>query len=902
MESSASQDRASSASRSTLPLSILQYTLDKETRQVQPGTRLGPYEVTARIGAGGMGEVYKARDTRLGRDVAIKVLPPNFAADAERLKRFEREAKATAALSHPNILDVHDVGIHEGSPYLVEEFLEGESLRDRLTRGPVLVREAVAMAVQIAHGLAAAHEKSVVHRDLKPANLFITKDGVVKIIDFGLAKLVVNAPAGEVETLTHVPTGATEAGRVLGTVAYMAPEQARGTAVDQRADVFAFGVVLYEMVAGERPFRGPTATDTVAAILKDDPPPLPALVPTALAAVIERCLAKDPGQRYQGGGEVQAALEAVQSGVGTVATPSRVRRRLRPAISVPLGGAILAVVTAVILAVSPVARNTVRSLLNAHAVPEQQHMAVLPFTNVGGDPANLAFCDGLTEILASTLSQLERFRGALWVVPTTEVRAREVRSASEARKIFNVNLAVTGSLQREGDRFRLAINLVDTGTLRQINSEVIDEVEANLPALEDRVAAAMAGMLDLQLKPTEREELTAGWTAVPKAYGLYIQARGTIENYQGESNPTKAADLFKQAIALDPSFALAQAGLAEASLEAYRKTKAKYFLEEAVASAHRAAELNSHLAEVHITLGGIYSTTGKYEDAVRECQRALALEPRNGDAFAGLARAYAALGKTADAEATYRRAIALKPDYWLTYTELGGFYFSRSRYDEAEKQFRRVVEVTPENPWGYSNLGALYLILRRNTQAREMFERAVALKPIYGALSNLGTLYFSEGKFREAAVMYEKATSINARNYMLWGNLGAAYSASGERAKASEAYGRAVEVAEQQRKVNPRDARLLIDLAGYYGLLGERVKGLAVLEEVLKAPPNDADSMERIGESLKDLGETGRAIEWIGKALDAGYSREQVEKSPGLRDLRKDERYKKLMEASTTKR
>jgi len=242
------------------------------------GVRLGPYEVVTQIGSGGMGEVYRARDTRLGRDVAIKVLPAEFAEDAERLRRFEREAKATAALSHPNILDVHDVGTFEGIPCLVEELLEGESLKERLERGALAVPEAVRIAVEVARGLAAAHGKGIIHRDLKPANVFLTADGRVKVLDFGLAKLVGPVPLGEADTLTHAPTGATEFGRVLGTVAYMAPEQARGTPVDQRADVFAFGVVLYEMVAGERPFRGETATDTVAAILTKEPAALPASV------------------------------------------------------------------------------------------------------------------------------------------------------------------------------------------------------------------------------------------------------------------------------------------------------------------------------------------------------------------------------------------------------------------------------------------------------------------------------------------------------------------------------------------------------------------------------------------------------------------------------------------------
>ncbi|MFI5167068.1 MAG: protein kinase [Thermoanaerobaculales bacterium] len=307
---------------------------------MQAGTSLGPYEIVAPIGAGGMGEVYRARDTRLGRDVAIKVLPAEFAEDPERLRRFEREAKATAALSHPNILDVHDVGTFEGVPYLVEELLEGESLKERIERGALAAPEALGIAVQMARGLAAAHEKGIVHRDLKPANVFLTRQGAVKILDFGLAKLVEGVPIGEADTLTHAPTGATEFGRVLGTVAYMAPEQARGIPVDARADVFAFGVVLYEMVAGERPFRGKTASDTVAAILTREPAPLPASVPPDLVAVIGKCLAKEPEKRYLGGSEVLAALGGVDvEGAAPLWGPLHRSVRRHPWLAAAIGGA-----------------------------------------------------------------------------------------------------------------------------------------------------------------------------------------------------------------------------------------------------------------------------------------------------------------------------------------------------------------------------------------------------------------------------------------------------------------------------------------------------------------------------------------------------------------------------------
>lgn len=318
------------------------------------GARLGPYEIVSAIGAGGMGEVYRARDPRLGRDVAIKVLPARLSADADRLSRFEQEARAAAALNHPNILAVHDIGQHEGAPYIVSELFEGETVRERLTGGALPVRKAVEYGIQMAHGLAAAHEKGIVHRDLKPDNIFVTSDGRVKILDFGLAKLVhtETALAGATDFPTTPPK--TQAGLVLGTMGYMAPEQVRGLVADHHADIFAFGVVLYEMLSGRRAFQEQTAIDTMTAILKEDPADLPVAerhIPPALARMVDRCLEKNPAARFQTASDLGFALEALstQSGHTEISTaiPAVSKRRFAERISWASAGALVATAIAV---------------------------------------------------------------------------------------------------------------------------------------------------------------------------------------------------------------------------------------------------------------------------------------------------------------------------------------------------------------------------------------------------------------------------------------------------------------------------------------------------------------------------------------------------------------------------
>ena len=282
------------------------------------GSKLGQYEIVGPLGAGGMGEVYRARDSRLGRAVAIKVLPSFLSADSDQLRRFEQEARAAAALNHPNILAVFQMGTYEGAPYLVSELLEGETLREQIKRGRLPIRKAIDYAVQIARGLAAAHDKGIVHRDLKPENLFVTKDGRLKILDFGLAKLM-QPQSGSDETELTLTTG-TEAGMVMGTVGYMSPEQVRGQTADHRADVFAFGAILYEMLAGKRAFQKPTSAETMAAILNEDPPGISQVttnIPPALQRVVHRCLEKSPEQRFQSASDLAFALDALSESAGT---------------------------------------------------------------------------------------------------------------------------------------------------------------------------------------------------------------------------------------------------------------------------------------------------------------------------------------------------------------------------------------------------------------------------------------------------------------------------------------------------------------------------------------------------------------------------------------------------------
>ena len=418
------------------------------------GARLGRYEIVAPIGAGGMGQVWRAHDTRLNRDVAIKVLPAEFASDPQRQERFEREARATAALSHPNILAVHDVGTHDGAPYIVEELVEGESLRERLRRGVLPAAEVAELAVQIARGLAAAHEKRIVHRDPKPDNVIVTRDGVAKVLDFGLAKFVAPAPSPRDAKLTHVPTSATELGAVLGTAAYMAPEQALGRVVDERADVFAFGILLYELLTGRRPFSGGTATEIVAAILKDAPDPLPESVPERLRTVVARCLAKEPDQRFPSAREALAALREGAGAAPVVPVAAPVPQRPRHRVAVAVAAAVLvlgALATALWL-------QRTRSERRATVVGRAAKVMVGRFENQTGDPSLAPVAAMAVESVTQGLVE----QGELEVVPASG-DGRTVDDATLCRSALaaGAGTVVSGNIYLAGDELELRARVTD---------------------------------------------------------------------------------------------------------------------------------------------------------------------------------------------------------------------------------------------------------------------------------------------------------------------------------------------------------------------------------------------------------------------------------------------------------
>jgi serine/threonine-protein kinase len=524
-----------------------------------------------------------------------------------------------------------------------------------------------------------------------------------------------------------------------------------------------------------------------------------------------------------------------------------------------------------------------------------KELVVLPFTNVGNDPQSQGFCDGLVEILTSKLSQLDQFQRAFSVVPSTDVLREGIVSVREARQTFGAELAITGSVQRTMDRVRLTINLVDPRTLQQLKSKTMDTEAQDVLTLQDGVVLQTVDLLDIKLSSEAMQTLSLGGTTTPSAYDLYIQGKGYLQRYEVPQNVDTAISLFQQALEKDHRYALAEAALGEAYWRKYEQTKDAKWAEEAHKSANAAIHLNDKMAQVYVTLAIIDTGTGRYDEAVQSLEKALQIDPNNADAYREMAKAYEKQGKIKEAESTYANSIALRPGYWGTYNDFGGFYYRLSRYSDAEREFQKVVELTPDNARGYSNLGVIAFLQKNYDEAAKMYEKSAAIKPSASVYSNLGTLYYTLAQYDDAARYFERAIQMNGHDSFWWHNLAATYQLAGETQKARKAYERTAQLAEQQRRVNPRDAVLLVRLADAYSNLNKPKEARELLQQGLALDPNDATNLFDACTIYEQLGDRELALQSLDKAVKGGYPRDLIQREPTLTQLRLDPRFMKIM-------
>ena len=843
---------------------------------------LGHYRLLERVGQGGMGVVYRARDEHLQREVALKLLPETVTHDESARRRFRQEALTLARLNHSNIETLYSFESDGDKDFLVMEYIRGVTLASKLSAGPLGEPELIEYATQLASALEAAHKEGVIHRDLKPSNILITPGGQLKMLDFGLARLLIT---------DWQSTTATDLPGISGTLPYVAPEDlSESHNVDARSDLYSCGVVMYEMATALRPYTGDSVASLLRAILENEPIPIRSLnsaISPELDAIIRKAMDRNPALRYQSACELKVDLQRLVSA-------RKIERPVAPPQALLRSRWLMVPLLLLVLLTGAVLRWGIRPPTPPANVPRV--VAVLPFEAVGGASDNQVLCRGLTDLLTTRLTQISKQYG-VEVVPASEVRTQGVNSITTARQKLGVTLIVEGSWDFAGKQ--VMYSLVDAQSRRNVSAEFVKANIDDLLSVEHKVADNLLNMVAGELRPKNQNSQIADSNSRPDAYQYYVRGVGYLQDYQDVGSLQSAIALFHSALEHDPSFAAALAGTGEAYWRLFEETKDASFITKAVEACHRAAQLNNNLASVHTTLGLIAQGQSKDDEAVKDFQRAIALDDTSDAAYRGLAISYEALGKAADAESVYRRAIEMRKDYWGGYSALGAFYYKNARYADAAVQFHRVIELAPENVRGYSNLSAAYVQLGKSDQAEELLRKSLAIQPSYRAYANLATIYFFQSRYSEAAQMYEKALQLNDRDGRVWRNLGDAYYwAPKQRDKSASAYQHAADLLRAQLKINPQDPSLLAELALCQSMLGKSAEAIDLIHHARERSPSDPELSFRTAEIYEQSSDHAAALEWLSKAIKQGYPTADVQRDPTFESLRENARYKQIMQAT----
>jgi len=835
--------------------------------RVAPGQRFGDrYTLIEEIGAGGMGQVYKAIDGSLGKTVALKLVRTRSGPHEQTSERFRRELTLAQEVTHPNVCRVYDLGEIDGTLFISMEYVEGQSLDDLIQSvGTLSTKQTIALGRQICAGLEAIHARKIVHRDLKPANIMVDRAGHAILMDFGLA-------------YGHGQERLTGEGAILGTLAYLSPEQAVGLPTDARTDIYAIGLVLFEMLTGR---RAPGDGGTAPLALRDPgercPPPsrFAPEVPAEMNQIVLRCLERDPARRYASTAELDAALARLAASLSSGVSAGRVR------ISAPRGRLATAAATIVVtLALA----GTIGWFVSHRPRPAGGHpvVAVLPLETVGGG-ADDHLGIGMADTLIAHLAGIPSLTVVSRVAPGMDGNRRgQVRRLAHE---LGADYVVSGSILRLDRRMHVTATLVRPDDSVAWGADYEGSVD-DLFSLQRRLAEGVSAALAVSLTPADHARLARPPTNSLSALGAYGDAQSLLEHPEVPGNVLRAIDGLRLAISRDPKFALAHAALGRAYWQQYLETKDPSWTRLATDSVTEALRLDPAEPGTRLALATIYAGTGRTDAAVDELHKVLERQPSNDDAHRQLGDILAGQSRWEEGIAELRTAVELRPKFGDNLSHLGLAFIGSGRYSDAVATYRRLADLQPDNARAFQRLGTAYHYLGDTERALENYQRALALAPDAKVYTNIGVLRNGRGEFADAVVALKEATRLDPRSPLAQRSLGDAYAGLGRREEAAKAYRAAVDLSEDLLRVNPHDARVLGRVAVYLAKLGQRTVADQRVMSALALSPADPDVIyhKAIVEAL--TGRSDAALTTLREAVARGYSPSEARSDNDLASLK----------------